>query len=121
MNYNTKDENGDILQVNTRRRRKRSYKNYGDINNNEEDDNHDNANNDEKDEANKVGEDDSDFFFSNFISGRLFIRTLQVRAVDNSPSAQPLNPLTTVAAHIHFLPFLLAHYMSAFKPVKDKT
>ena len=31
-----------------------------------------------------------------------------------------LNPLTSGAFHIHFLHFLLAHYISAFKPVKDK-
>ena len=31
------------------------------------------------------------------------------------------NPLTGGAAHIRFLQFLLAYYISAFKPVKDKT
>ena len=32
-----------------------------------------------------------------------------------------LNPLTAGAVHIRFLHFLLAHYISAFKPVTDKT
>ena len=31
-----------------------------------------------------------------------------------------INPLTAGAVHIYFLHFLLAHYISAFKPVKDK-
>ena len=31
------------------------------------------------------------------------------------------NPLTAGAVHIRFLHFLLAYYISAFKPVKDKT
>ena len=30
------------------------------------------------------------------------------------------NPLTAGDVHIRFLHFLLAHYTSAFKPVKDK-
>ena len=30
------------------------------------------------------------------------------------------NPLTAGAVHIRFLHFILAHYISAFKPVKDK-
>ena len=30
------------------------------------------------------------------------------------------NPLTTGAVHIRFLHFILTHYISAFKPVKDK-
>ena len=30
------------------------------------------------------------------------------------------HPLTAGAVHIRFLQFLLAHYISAFKPVKDK-
>ena len=30
------------------------------------------------------------------------------------------NPLTAGVVHIRFLYFLLAHYISAFKPVKDK-
>ena len=30
------------------------------------------------------------------------------------------NPLTPGAVYIRFLHFLLAHYISAFKPVKDK-
>ena len=30
------------------------------------------------------------------------------------------NPLTAGAVHIRFLHFLLAHYISAFKPVEDK-
>ena len=32
-----------------------------------------------------------------------------------------LNPLTAGTVYIRFLHFLLAHYISAFKPVKDKT
>ena len=31
-----------------------------------------------------------------------------------------LNPLTAGAVHIRFLHFLLAHYISALKPVRDK-
>ena len=31
-----------------------------------------------------------------------------------------INPLTAGAAYIRFLHFLLAHYISAFKSVKDK-
>ena len=31
-----------------------------------------------------------------------------------------LSPLTTGAVHISFLHFILAHYISAFKLVKDK-
>ena len=31
------------------------------------------------------------------------------------------NPLTAGAVYIRFLHFLLAHYISAFKPVQDKT
>ena len=30
------------------------------------------------------------------------------------------NPLTAGAVHIRFLHFLLAHYISAFKHIKDK-
>ena len=30
------------------------------------------------------------------------------------------NPLTARAVHIRFLLFIIAHYISAFKPVKDK-
>ena len=30
------------------------------------------------------------------------------------------NPLIAGAVHIRFLHFILAHYISAFKPVKDK-
>ena len=31
-----------------------------------------------------------------------------------------INPLTAGAVHIRSLHFLLAHYISAFEPVKDK-
>ena len=31
-----------------------------------------------------------------------------------------INPLTAGAVHIRFLHFILAHYISAFKTVKDK-
>ena len=31
-----------------------------------------------------------------------------------------VNPLTAGAVHIRFSRFILAHYISAFKPVKDK-
>ena len=31
-----------------------------------------------------------------------------------------INPLTAGADHTRFLHFILAHYISAFKPVKDK-
>ena len=34
--------------------------------------------------------------------------------------ALTFNPLTAGAVHIRFLHFILAHYISAFKPVKDK-
>ena len=35
-------------------------------------------------------------------------------------ATQALNPLTVGAVHIRLLHFLLAHYISTFKPVKDK-
>ena len=31
------------------------------------------------------------------------------------------NPLTAGAVHISFLHFILSHYISAFKPAKDKS
>ena len=31
-----------------------------------------------------------------------------------------VNPLTAVAVHIRFFHFISAHYISVFKPVKDK-
>ena len=33
---------------------------------------------------------------------------------------QLFNPLTAGAVHIRFLHFILAYYVSAFKPIKDK-
>ena len=35
-------------------------------------------------------------------------------------AARMFNPLTAGAVYIRFLHFLLANYISAFKPVKDK-
>ena len=38
---------------------------------------------------------------------------------NQSPDTAPLNPLIASAAHIRFLGFLLAHYISCFKHIKD--
>ena len=49
--------------------------------------------------------------YSARISGRLY-QTVHVR--------KNFTPLTDGAVHISFLHFILAHYISAFIPVKDK-
>ena len=38
----------------------------------------------------------------------------------NPLTLQPFNPFTAGVVHIRLLLFLLAHYISAFKPVNDK-
>ena len=39
---------------------------------------------------------------------------------DSSPARERFNPLTSSPVHIRVLHFLLAHYISAFKPAKDR-
>ena len=36
-------------------------------------------------------------------------------------SGERVNPLTAGAAYVRVSPFVLAHYISAFNPVEDKT
>ena len=62
------------------------------------------------------------YFLGNFIKSLHVYSTVAHLKVDENKGEKPgVNPLTAGAVQICFLHFLLAYYISVFKPFNDKT